>query len=341
MTMFMHNLSAAKDSKISKLLHQIMSPPDGDSLLLSTLASVFPFLLKLPSAIKTWADGLRAELGVIAREVWDGKDGAGMHAKVLDSLNNAVVFEGQPISKDEAVAQIIGLLFAGSETTANVIAECLYELSRQPAVQNKLREELFSFQATHGHEPTYDDLMSKTDLPYLDAVTQEIIRTKAVLTEISRAVVEDDIIPLHFPIAGTEIKEIRVKAGQSVNIPVRDGVNVDEEIWGPDAATFRPERWIDPDGLPEAVDLIRAQGHMLTFGDGPKVCMGRLFALAEFKIIVSVIVRHFAFEETDAVLDFYHLGGNTVKPVIRGREKEGAQLPLRVVCKFELLRIYM
>lgn len=61
-----------------------------------------------------------------------------------------------------------------------------------------------------------------------------------------------------------------------MNISVRDGVNVDEHTWGPDAKEFKPERWVT-----ELEELENAK--VLTFGDGPKVCLGRLFAIAEMK----------------------------------------------------------
>jgi len=140
------------------------------------------------------------------------------------------------------------------------------------------------------------------------------------------------VIPLEFPIHGSNKKELYVKAGQVIQIPIRDGINADEAIWGPDVARFRPERWTLQDGLPESVSLINAQGHVLTFGDGPKHCLGRTFAMAELKVVVSVLVTSFSFEDGGLPLDFYHLGGNTIKPLIRGREKEGVHLPLKVRC---------
>lgn len=61
---------------------------------------------------------------------------------------------------------------------------------------------------------------------------------------------------------------MHVKKGQQIHIPIRDGINVDEDIWGSDAYEFRPERWLEKGGLPKSVEQIRAQGHNLTFGDG-------------------------------------------------------------------------
>lgn len=66
--------------------------------------------------------------------------------------------------------------------------ECLYELLRYPDIQNKLRDELLAFARMTGREPTYDDLTSGTHLFYLDAVTRETMRTKAVLMTITREV---------------------------------------------------------------------------------------------------------------------------------------------------------
>ncbi|KAL0577419.1 hypothetical protein V5O48_004585, partial [Marasmius crinis-equi] len=346
MTMFSYDLSTGKrdiPNLLAKITH---SPPDGAAdILLGSLAEKFPAILKLPSSMKQWCDNLRGALGEIAREVWSGREGIGMHAKLV----NALAKENTP--EDVTIAQIIGIIFAGSETTANVITvcdqlvstirntdgaqECLFELAKHPHIQHHLRTELSSFEVAHGRQPTYEDFTNTSALPYLDALTRETLRTKAVLTTISRVAVRDDVIPLEFPIkdelSGRVRHEVEVKAGSLIDIPVRDGINVNKAIWGPGAEEFSPERWMNPGQLPESVSLIRAQGHILTFGDGSKVCLGRSFAIGEFKIVVSHLVRNLAFELDESVeLDFYHVGGNTIKPMVRGREGEGAQMPLIV-----------
>lgn len=76
-------------------------------------------------------------------------------------------------------------------------------------------------------------------------------------------------IPLEFPVVlnGKTISEIQVEPGQTVLMPVRDGINTDPEIWGSDAKKFVPERWLDMK-LPPLVEKIRVPGHVFTFGDG-------------------------------------------------------------------------
>ena len=50
--------------------------------------------------------------------------------------------------------------------------------------------------------------------------------------------------------------------------------NRDPALWGPDAAEWRPTRWLEP--LPRALEDARVPGvysHMMTFIAGPKACM--------------------------------------------------------------------
>lgn len=333
MTMFAHNLSISTGSQsIATLLDNITNGPDDTSTFTNKLAAVvinaFPRLLSLPNPMKRWADMLRTELGKIAQDVWDASERnevvGGMDARVLEVLRQHN--KGQEkASRDDAVAEIIGLLFAGSETVANVMGELLFELAHQPRIQTKLHAELQAFELAHGRAPAYSDLVSpgKAGLAYLEAVTQETLRCKAVLMDIARVATTADTIPLRTPLPGGQ-NALRVRAGQAIAVPVRDGVNVDPRVWGADAAEFRPERWLEPG--------VGAQGGMLTFGDGAKMCIGRAFALAELKIVISVLLRSFSFAPAPGLedIDFYHLGGNTVKPKVRGKEKEGVQLPLCV-----------
>jgi cytochrome P450 len=57
-------------------------------------------------------------------------------------------------------------------------------------------------------------------------------------------------------------------------------VNRSKELWGDDAHTFRPERWID--GVPESVKSMPGPwSNMLTFIGGPHACIGYRFSLYE------------------------------------------------------------
>lgn len=61
------------------------------------------------------------------------------------------------------------------------------------------------------------------------------------------------ILPLSEPIKGVDgndIHEILVPSNTNINVSII-GANRNPEIWGADAAEWKPERWLSP--LPESV----------------------------------------------------------------------------------------
>lgn len=64
----------------------------------------------------------------------------------------------------------------------------------------------------------------------------------------------------------------------------------DPDVWGPDANEFRPERFAD--GVAQACKSPQAY---IPFGLGPRLCLGKNFAMVELKLIISLIVSKFAF----------------------------------------------
>ena len=102
---------------------------------------------------------------------------------------------------------------------------------------------------------------------------------------------KDDIIPLSVPIQTADNKivdSISVAAGQVVSIPIR-AINRSSKFWGPDAKEFKPERWIEEGGIQGNANEIQGYHHLLSFADGPKICLGKSFALAAFKVRNVVI----------------------------------------------------
>lgn len=61
-----------------------------------------------------------------------------------------------------------------------------------------------------------------------------------------------------------------------------------KEIWGPDADSFRPERW---EKLTE-----RQKNAFIPFSYGPRACVGRNVAEMELALIVSTVFRNYTFE---------------------------------------------
>ena len=83
--------------------------------------------------------------------------------------------------------------------------------------------------------------------------------------------------------SGEFTHNIFVARGTLVSVPV-SFVNRSNALWGPDAKQFRPERWLETNGATPQAQELQGYHHLLTFGEGPKMCLGKLFAIAEIKV---------------------------------------------------------
>ncbi|KAJ7128396.1 cytochrome P450 [Mycena epipterygia] len=230
------------------------------------------------------------------------------------------------ISQEEVVAQINVLLLAGYETTSISLTWALIELSRNPAMQTKLRNELLQADGDH----TWEEITH--NLPYLDAFTSEILRIHPPVPELQRVAAEDDILPLSAPIetaSGATVDAVIVSKGTIVSLPI-ECINRSVAFWGPTAKEFDPSRWLatNADSHLRAQEL-QGYRHMLTFADGPRFCLGKGFALAEFKAVLSVLVRNFTFELPKGPETVIGRHRNILpRPKVEG--EAGYEVPLRI-----------
>ncbi|KIL58929.1 hypothetical protein M378DRAFT_170017 [Amanita muscaria Koide BX008] len=195
--------------------------------------------------------------------------------------------------QEEAVGQMGLFLFAGYDTTAISLSWALVELARHPEKQDKLRRELLQFS---GSDPTWDQIVTGTACPYLDAVVHESLRLHPPIQALQRMADKDDVVPLGSPIktsSGEMADSIFIPKGTTVTTPFVY-INRSEAFWGPNAKQFVPERWLEENPYPSKD--FSGYKHLYTFSDGPRICLGRMFALAEFKAVLAVLIRNFTFE---------------------------------------------
>ena len=116
------------------------------------------------------------------------------------------------------------ILLAGHETTATTMNWGLMELANNPAVQDRLRSEIYSMktsiQARGGGEFTASDFDA---MPYLTAVIKEILRVYPVSFHNHRQSGKDDVLPLSKPMvlkSGEVVNEILVPKGTKVVLSI-------------------------------------------------------------------------------------------------------------------------
>jgi cytochrome P450 len=142
---------------------------------------------------------------------------------------------------------------------------------------------------------------------------------------------------------------VAIKKGETVSVPIVC-INRAEAIWGADAKEFRPERWLKPQSSTESGEKeviqwgkagnahtkVSGYRHLLTFSDGQRTCLGRGFALAEFKAVLSVLIRSYTFafparpedDESEKTKVRIKRGGILPRPKVEGCA--GTEVPLLI-----------
>jgi cytochrome P450 len=196
--------------------------------------------------------------------------------------------------------EVITLLLAGHETTANALTWTWYLLSQHPQAAERLRQELAGVLA--GRPPGIDDLPA---LPYSRMVVQEALRLYPPAWIISRKAEQDDVIG-GYPIP----------AGTVVSL-------------SPYVMHRHPEFWPSPEAFdPDRFDPVQAESRpayaYFPFGGGPRLCIGRDFAMQEALLILAAMAQRF---------DLQLVPGHPVEPeaLITLRPKYGMKMTLRTV----------
>ncbi|PJF36539.1 MAG: cytochrome P450 [Candidatus Thermofonsia Clade 1 bacterium] len=192
------------------------------------------------------------------------------HDDLLDMLLRTHDEDGSRLTDAQVCGQVLALLFAGHETTANALAWALYLLARHPHVLARLRAEV---EAVCG-----DRLPSITDLPHLrytEQVFKETLRLHPPAWYAERVPLED-----------FQLGDYIVPKGTAVSFSVyalqRDARYFEQ----PEA--FLPERF-----APENVGKIHRYAY-LPFGLGAHQCIGNQFAMIEGQLILATLASRLA-----------------------------------------------
>ncbi|KAI7354837.1 benzoate 4-monooxygenase cytochrome-like protein P450 [Hortaea werneckii] len=186
------------------------------------------------------------------------------------------------------VQQIIGWLMinlmAGADTTAATLRSIFYFVMKNPTVYRKLRDELAEAGLTV--PVAYKAAQS---LPYLSAVVREACRMcPGVGLPLERIV----------PAEGLELPDGRyIPAGTIVGMNAWV-VHGDKDVYGQDADSFNPSRWLRNVEAGETEDEFSARSKRmrdaeLTFGGGNRICAGRHVSMLEiYKVTATLLLRY-------------------------------------------------
>ena len=172
------------------------------------------------------------------------------------------------LTDGDVAGNVLTMLLAGEDTTANTLAWMIYLLYRNPEALRKAQQEVLGIDAEK-----YEEVAA---LPYVDACISETMRLKPVAP----------IIMLQ-PTRDTKIGEIEVPARTLIMCLMRAGPTDERRF--PDAQAFDPGRWVSANSnSPKRVTM--------PFGAGPRLCPGRYLAMLEIKMAMAMLLAGFEIE---------------------------------------------
>ncbi|KAK8744978.1 hypothetical protein OTU49_000380, partial [Cherax quadricarinatus] len=195
---------------------------------------------------------------------------------------------------DQLIALCGNIFIAGVETQSSYLSYGFLLTILHPHVMVKIHQELDAV-VGHSRLPSNDDRKS-------------LVYTNATLMETFRFRCPTPITVPHRALTDTELQGHRIPAGTVVLNNIYS-VHVDPEYWG-DPHTFRPERFINPDGS------LRVDERLIPFGKGNRSCLGESLARMETFLLFSSLMHHFTFtlDPTVPVSDTEGKMGLTLAP---------------------------
>ena len=197
-------------------------------------------------------------------------------------LEAMIVAADQPdsgLGDSHVVGNVLTMLLAGEDTTANTLAWMIHLLKLNPQCLARLQAEV----RTLAPEPAQFTMELMDSLPYLDACASETMRLKPVAPFMPLMALRDG-----------QVGDVTVQRGDIVMGLLRVD-SVSEPLFA-NPQTFTPERWLADAPQPLSNEAKRAA---MPFGSGPRMCPGRYLALLEMKMAMAMLLASFDIESVD------------------------------------------
>jgi len=192
---------------------------------------------------------------------------------ILSHIIKANSFSDQ-LTVEDTVDDFLTFFLAGMETTANSMSFVLWYLIKNEEVYTRLQEEVDEVYSGKS-DLHFDDIPTLT---YMDQVIKEVMRLSPPVLATSRQNVESVMLgDLLLP------KETIIRISQWA-------LQTDPRHWE-NPLVFNPDNFASNKKIKPFT--------YMPFMAGPRSCIGRNFAVLEMKIILSKLLRHFTFIDSD------------------------------------------
>ncbi|KAF3998447.1 cytochrome P450 [Glaciimonas immobilis] len=195
-------------------------------------------------------------------------------SNLLEALVVGQSNEQGSFTDGEIVGNVLTLLLAGEDTTANTISWVVYFMTQYPEVQQRMQQEIDHVLEGATRPASINSL---DRLPYIEAVVKEALRQKPVFPIITLEPTEDVELNGVTFLKGTPLFLLTGHLGRQQKNFV-------------DAHLFKPERWLDTGGADRPQHNPKGS---VPFGAGLRYCPGQRLAMLEIKMVLAMLVKNF------------------------------------------------
>jgi cytochrome P450 len=210
-----------------------------------------------------------------ARQRLDDPERRAAPKNLLEAMIVAADDPQSGITPGEIHGNVLTMLLAGEDTTANTLAWAIWLLSKHPQCFARARAELDG----QIGDPAQWSIERFGALDYVEACANETLRLRPVVPFLMLQALRE-----------TSVAGIRIPADTLIWGALRSDTLREEHFDEPER--FKPERWL-ADGAHSASSANRVA---MPFGAGPRVCPGRHLAMLEIKMALAVLIGRFEIE---------------------------------------------
>jgi cytochrome P450 len=182
---------------------------------------------------------------------------------------------------EDLVDFIMVFVMAAQDTSALTLTRFFLMLAKHPEVAQRVRQEMAAVLPSLGvTKDTYLTTDHVQHFVYLEATIHEVLRLYPAAPITQRVAIKDTII----------CGDLFIPEGSGVCLHMY-AMARNPNVWGPDAAEFKPERWIN-----ETTGELRKfpPTKFAAFGAGPHMCIGMKLAMLELRVVAANLVHRYA-----------------------------------------------
>lgn len=205
---------------------------------------------------------------ILNRIVEERRKSGVRHDDLLDMLLDARYEDGEPMTREQLLDEILILFTAGHETTSNALTFTAQLLAKHPQYQEKILREV---QKAETEASSLMEFIQKCS--FTQNVVEESMRLYPPAYFIDRMNIEDD-----------EFEDMEFPKETTLLFSVYE-IHRHKKFWK-DPEKFIPERFAE-------ADATEFSSHYFPFGAGPRKCIGNNFAMYEMIMAIAELVKKF------------------------------------------------